>query len=848
MIRIAWRSLLAHKLRSFLTALAILLGVAMISGTYVFTDQISRAFDEIYSEAFKGTDVTITRTSSFSSDYGAAVGGLPESMVEDVRAVDGVKEANGYISGMGAIAVDGEVVETGGSPTLFFSYVPSAMSATSYVEGDPPTKPGEIAVVKGLAEDEGLGIGSPVTVIADTGTYETRVSGVFTFASESSLGGSLLLNTTFEDGQLWFDLDGQVSEIDVTAADGVSPDALATRLRAALPEEADVKTGEQAAADASQQISDALGTFINPVLLSLGGVAVLVGAFIIFNAFSMTVAQRRREFALLRALGALRRQVMWSITGEALVMGVLASVLGLVVGMGFAAGVNALMKALNVDIPTSSLVMQPRTVIVGLVVGISITLLSAVVPALRATRVPPVAALQEGATLPAARYSRFTPYVAAAVAALGVLGMVNGMYGVGSTTQRLLAMAVGAVLLFVAVAMLSKYFVAPVAGFIGWPLTRVAKTSGRLARDNSMRNPARTAATASALMIGLGVVVFVAVFAQGLKSSFVDGFDQVVRADYVVAATNYLTLPGDTARRLEYVPAVDTSAGVNIQVVQTGGAKKTTTTLNGVEPSTFSKVWSFDWIEGDDTVLPKLGTDGALLEEQTARSLGVKVGDSFSVQSPEGEKAGFEVRGIYRDPMMLVGITVGDAAYDRLSPRSQLYMVLVTATGAQGADKAALEGALADVPTADVMTAAEYKDMMVGSINQLLNLLYGLLAMSVIISLFGIVNTLVLSVYERTREIGLLRAIGASRRQIRRSVRYESVITSVIGGVLGILVGIVFAYVVTTRFGGMGIKFSVPGAQLVVFLVIAVVVGVLAAILPARRAARIDILEAIHYE
>ena len=848
MIRIAWRSLLAHKLRSFLTMLAILLGVAMISGTYVFTDQINKAFEQIYTEAYKGTSVTITHKSSFTSNYSTALAGLPESMVKDVRSVDGVKEANGYISGMGAIAVDGKVVQTGGSPTLFFSYVPSELSATSYVEGKPPAKTGEIGIVKGLATDEKLGIGSPVTVITDTGSHETRVSGIFTFASESSLGGSLLLNTTFKDGQAWFDMPDQVSEIDVIAADGVSPDALAARLRAALPKEADVKTGKQAASDASAQVSDAIGSFINPVLLSLGGVAVLVGAFIIFNAFTMTVAQRRREFAMLRALGASRRQVLLSITGEALLMGVLASLVGLLVGLGFAAAVNALMKALNVDIPVSGLVMLPRTIIVGLVVGISITLLSAVVPALRATRVPPVVALQEGATLPPARFARFTPYIAAAVAVLGVLGVVNGMYGVGSTTQRLLTMAAGAVLVFVAVAMLSKYFVAPVAGLIGWPLTRLAKTSGRLARDNSMRNPARTAATASALMIGLGVVVFVAVFAQGLKSSFVDSFDQVVRADYVIAGANYLTLPNDTVSRVQNVPAVDTAAGIDVQAIQVNGDTKNMTALYAVVPYAFTGVWNFDWIKGDDSLLAKLGTDGAIVEEQTAGSLGLKVGETFDALSAEGTKAKFKVLGTYRDPMMINGITVSYAAYDELFSRPQLFMVLATTTGGSGADKAAIEAALADVPTADVMTAKEYKDSIVGTISQMLNLLYGLLAMSVVISLFGIVNTLVLSVYERTREIGLLRAIGASRRQIRRSVRYESVITSVIGGVLGIVVGVLFAYVVTTRFGGMGIKFAVPGVQLVVFLVVAVLVGVLAAVLPARRASRIDILDAIHYE
>ncbi len=296
------------------------------------------------------------------------------------------------------------------------------------------------------------------------------------------------------------------------------------------------------------------------------------------------------------------------------------------------------------------------------------------------------------------------------------------------------------------------------------------------------------------------------------------------------------------------MPAVVSAAGLDVQQVQVDGNETSMPALYAIDPFAFAQVWSFDWIDGNDELLLELGSDGAIVEEQTARSLGLKVGETFKLLTAEGTRATLDVLGIYRDPMMINGITVNKALYDTLYPRSQLFMVMVSTGGVSDANTAALEGALADVPTADVMTAAEYKDSMVGQLNQLLNLLYGLLAMSVIISLFGIVNTLVLSVYERTREIGLLRAIGASRRQIRRSVRYESVITSVIGGALGIVVGVVFAYVVTTRFGGMGIQFAVPGVQLVVFLVVSIVVGVLAAILPARRASRIDILEAIHYE
>ncbi len=849
MIRIAWRSLWAHTLRTILTALAILLGVAMISGTYVLTDQIDNGFKQIFTDAYKGTDVTITRKAAFTGGQMTGTSqGLPQSMVQQVRQVDGVAAAYGYVSAMGAVAVNGKAVETRGAPTLFFSYAPSSISATTYVSGTPPSRPGDVGVIQKLAKDQKLTIGSPISIITPNGAEPARVSGVFVFGAESSLGGSLILQPTLQDAQQWFGLQGRISEIDVKAVAGTPADTLATRIRAALPKYADVKTGAQAAADQTKQVSDQINTFLRPALLSFGGIAVLVGAFIIFNAFSMTVAQRRREFAMLRALGASRNQVLFSITGEALVMGVLASIVGLFAGLGVASGVNALFNAMQIDIPHSGLVLAPRTVVLALAVGIVVTLLSAVVPALRATRVPPMAALQEGATLPAGRLARFTPYFAAVVAVLGIVGILGGMYGPGTTTTRLATIALGAVLLFVAVAMVSKYFVRPVARALGWPLQKVSPVSGRLARDNSGRNPGRTAATASALMIGLGVVVFVAVFAQGLKSSFIDAFDNTVRADYIVSGTNFTSIPNDVAQRVQSVPTVQETAGIT--GVQAQVDKKLANVM-GIDPFAFSKLWQFDWLDGGSTsLLARLGTQNAIVEEQTASTLRLKIGKQFTALTADGRRASYRVIGEYRDPMMLNGIILSSEGYRELQPQSQLLMLFATST--PGADQTqtlrAIKTALADLPTAKAQTAQEYKDSAIGQVNQLLNLLYGLLAMSVLISLFGIINTLVLSVFERTREIGLTRAIGMSRGQVRATVRYESVITSVIGALMGIVVGIVFAWVVTTRFAGQGIVFSIPGGQLVVFLILAVIVGVIAAILPARRAARIDILQAIEYE
>jgi len=851
MLRIAWRSLTAHKLRTILTTLAILLGVAMISGTYVLTDQIDKGFQQIFTNAYKGVDVTVTRKASFTgAQVSSTVSGLPESLVQQVKGVNGVATAVGYVTGSGAVAVNGKVVGTGGAPTLFFSYSPGMqeLQPNTFVQGAPPARSGEVGIIQKLATDSHLGVGSKIQVITPTGSRKATVSGVFTFAAQSSLGGSLIIDTTLPDAQTWFAMPGQVSEIDAKGVAGVSPDTLAGRVRAVVPPGVEVKTGAQAAADQTKQLSDAIGTFLKPALLSFGGIAVLVGAFIIFNAFSMTVAQRRREFAMVRALGASRRQVMVSITVEALAMGIFASLLGMVAGLGIAAGVNQLFQAMKIDIPHSGLALEPRTIIVALAVGVLVTLLSAIIPAARATRVPPIAALQEGAGLPPSRFARFAPFAAAAVAVLGALFIAAGMFAPGGTTQRLGTIAVGAVFVFVAVAMVSRYLIRPIAGALGWPLQKLSPVSGRLARDNSVRNPGRTAATASALMIGLGVVVFVAVFAQGLKSSFVDGIDRTVKADYIVQGKNFMALPSDVVGKLQGVGGVQRAAGLDIQQVQ---VDKRLTSVNAVDPGTFGPLWHFDWVGGgSDALLQQLGTTKALVEQQTAATLKLKKGQTFTVTTVDGKKAQLTMAGEFKDPMLLNGIVIGSSAYTRIFPQPSLFMVFVKSDAgtANAQQLAALKTVLADVPTASVQTVAEYKDTVVKQVNQLLNLLYGLLAMSVLISLFGIVNTLVLAVFERTREIGLTRAIGMSRRQVRATVRYESVITSIIGAIMGIVVGIVFAWVVTTRFAGQGITFSIPGTQLVVFLILAVIVGVIAAILPAHRAAKIDILEAIHYE
>jgi putative ABC transport system permease protein len=848
MIRLALRSLLSRRLRTALTIVAILLGVAMITGTYVLTDQIQNGFDDIFKTAYQKTSVVISPKLTFGGgDAASGAQTMPQALLATVRAVPGVAAADGSVSANTALIVRGTTVKTGGAPTFVQSSEDRRFQTGSWATGRAP-RSGEVAVTSGFAKKKHLSVGDSVSVATKQGLKTVTISGIYKWPAEGSLGGTVMIDARRDEVQRWFGLRSKLMEIDAAATPGVTPAELRARLAAALPATVQVKTGAQAAADQGAATAKQINSFLRPALLAFGGVAVFVGAFIIFNAFSITVAQRRREFAMLRALGASRRQVLAAVVGEALTMGATASLLGLVAGLGVARLINALFKAVGADIPASGIALSARTVVVALLVGIGVTLLSALVPALRATRVPPVAALSEGAQLPPSRLSRLSTPAALFAAVAGLALFVAGVVGSGSTSTVLLQMAAGAMLVFVSVAMLAKYLIRPLAALIGRPLQALAPTSGRLARENAARNPQRTAATAAALMIGLALVVFVAVFAQGLKTSFVDALARSNRADVVVSDdSGMLGLSARGQSIVRSLPDVQTATGIAFGSLKMNGG---VTMVNAIDPARFPDVWHFTFLESGATALGKLDRGGVIVEEQYAKGHDLKVGSRFTAMAQSGKKVTLTVVGENRDPMIMSGLTVGLQTFRRLGMPTETGIFLAKARPGVGEDalKAQVGRALAGFPTQTVRTEAGYDDFVKKTVNQILLMLYALLAMSVTISIFGIVNTLVLSVYERTREIGMLRAIGTSRRQMRRIVRYESVITSVIGGVLGTGVGVLFGYVIISQFGDQGMVFSVPYSQLLVLLVLAGMVGVFAAVLPARRAANLNVLEAVHYE
>jgi putative ABC transport system permease protein len=847
--RLALRGLAARKLRTSLTVIAVLLGVTMIAGTFVLTDTIQKAFDDIFSSQTKGADVIVSGREQVDTEF-TMPRPLDTQVLDDIKSLPEVSQVAGQINDVAAVVgKDGKVVSTGGAPTIAATYMPKPFAAIGIAEGREPRTSDEIAMDASTADKEDFKLGDTVTVAAGGPKKPFKLVGLATLGSSTGLGGATVVVFDLATAQALFDKRDKVDFAFVAAESGVSDADLQRRVASILPPTAQVRTAAQEADKAGDDIREGL-SFLTTGLLAFAFIAVLVGAFLIFNTFSITVAQRARELALLRTLGATRRQVLNSVLLEALTIGVLGSVIGIVAGLGFATAINALFKALGIDLPTTGLVLASRTIIVCLLVGTIVTLVGALAPAVRATRVAPVEALREASAPTRGRLARMTPILAGLLILGGAGLVVAGLLAEGGdTSTKLLGAAGGAVVLILGIALISPRFVPPAARVVAAPVERTTKLVGRLARENSTRHPGRTAVTSAALMIGLALVVFVTIFANGLRASIEDLIDRTLAGDIAVLHEDGFTpIPaavGPAVAQVDGVAAVSSFRDTQARIKGLSGTKFT----HAIDPATVGQVYNFDWKDGSQKSLDELGSDGVLLEENLATDGDFKVGDRIDVTGPSGA-ATLTVRGIYIDDALLEGITMGPVPFDQLAEQKRVSSVLVKTD--EGASLPAVQKrvtqALAAFPEARARSQQELKDENADQINQLLGLFYALLAMSVIISAFGIVNTLTLSIFERTRELGLLRAVGMTRRDVRRMVRYESVITAVFGALLGLVLGIFFAFVVIQALEGEGITFSLPVGQIVSLLIFAIVVGVVAAIFPARRASRLDVLRAIAYE
>jgi putative ABC transport system permease protein len=841
--RAAFRSVLARKVRLLLTGIAVLLGVSFMAGTYVLTDTMTRAFNDLVDTGYASIDVLVRNENAFTAQTSSLEEreSMPESVLSTVEDVPGVQEAVGDVIGYAQIVdpATGKVIGTFGPPTAAASW--STLSGFTIESGSPPEGDDQVVIDSGTAEAYDIGVGDRVEIVFEGPPGEFEVVGVAGYGDGGSLFGATYALFDLPTAQRVLGREGELDSISVVAADGESGTALARRITEALPQGTEAVPAATVITEQQDQISQGLG-YLRTAFLVFAYVALFVGAFIIFNTFAIIVAQRTRELALFRALGASGGQVMLTVVVEALIVGIVASAVGVVVGIGIAIVLKGLLSSLGIDLPSSGTVIQPRTVIVSIVIGTIVTVVAALVPARRAARIAPIEALREAQDRPG-RSLRFRLVSGAIVLALGVAPLAYGLFG--RPADALQFVGIGVALTFVGVAMLTPLIARPLAAGIGLPIRRTG-VPGKLGRENSMRNPRRTAATASALMIGLGLVVFVAVFGASAKASTTVVLERTLKADFILTSPTFTGFSTSAAEDVRAVPGVETVSQVRQAEAKVEGG---TVFVTGLDPATFDVVSELGVVQGS---VADLGTpDTIAIHEDIAATEGWGIGDTIDVEWPSTGQGDLEIAVIYAENGLIGDWATSLDTYDaNVAQELDLFVLVKTGEGANVASvRSDLEDALEPYPNIEVQDQAEFRDMYATFLNQVLNLVTALLLFAVIIALFGVMNTLYLSIYERTRELGLLRAVGLTRRQTRSMVRWEAAIVSVMGALFGVVIGIAFGWALQQALEPEGFsELGIPGGQLAIYVVFAAVLGVVFAIFPARRAAKLNVLEAISYE
>jgi putative ABC transport system permease protein len=848
MLRATLRNVFAHKVRLLLTGLSVVLGVGFLAGTLVFTDTLKATFNELIGRTSVNLSVVVRATSDFSStDIGAASERalVPNTLVPGVKAVPGVQQAVGEIQGIDLLVTQaGKAVQpkSPGPPTLAVSWTPANFGSLAFVQGAGPTGPGQVAVDQSAADSYHLHIGDHVTVQTQGAPIQASIVGIVTVGGSSNLAGAVLSVFDPETAAQVAGKPGFVNQIDVQAAKGVSQEALATRIGATLPKGFEAVTAKAVNKEQSSAISKALG-FFNVFLLIFAGVALFVGLFIILNTFTMLVAQRTRELALLRAIGASRRQVMSAVLGEAFVVGVVASTVGLAVGLLVAIGVRGLLDAVGVSMPAGSLVIKTHTVVASYIVGVLVTLVAAWFPSFRASRIPPIAAMRDGVALPE-RSLRIRAVIGGVLTLLGAVSIAGSIRG--SSGGAAAKVGIGILLVMIGMWVMSALISRPVVRAIGAPLVWLFGTPARLGRSNAVRNPRRTAATSASVMIGLALVTMLSVLAASTKSSITSVVNNNLGADYVLTSSSFLGFSPDVATKAMATPGVATVGESRVGAAHLNGK----TVLVAAVSSNIGLVIKVHMQSGS---LNALQDDELLVSQTKATSSDLKVGQTLNVEYPTGGTQHIRVGGIFKDNSLL---TTGGADYlislatyaKNYTTQLDAIVYVLAKPGQREAAGAALETSLKAYPQVKVQGQSAYKDSITKQIDQFVNLIVGLLALALLIAVLGIVNTLALSVYERTREIGLLRAVGMSRRQLRRMIRLESAVIAVFGALLGLLLGVIFGWAVVSTSGGQLNHVVYPLTSFLLFVIGAGLVGVFAALWPAWRASRRPVLAAIATE
>jgi putative ABC transport system permease protein len=844
MLTATLRAMIAHKLRLVLTTASISLGVAFLAGTLVLTDTMGLAFEQLFGKVSAGTDAVVRTHAPYTASEGVGTSRAPidAAVLTDISKVDGVRAAEGSVSGY-ALLTDNDgraILTSGGAPTMGYN-MPADEGLRGDVDllsGSAPDAPGEVAIDATSAVDNDIAIGSTIKVLFQGPTQEFTVVGTVGFGGEKNLGGTTSAYFETETAQTVLGMPGFFDSIGVSAEDGVSQTELTKRLSAVVPEGTEAVTGKTVAQENSDAVQKDL-KFVGILFMIFAGVALFVGSFIIWNTFTMIVTQRSREIALLRAIGATRRQVMRSLLLEAVLLGVAASAIGVGLGMGVAKGLTMLMDAVGFSLPSTSLQLEPRTVLVSLLVGTFVTVVAALVPARRATKVLPVEALRE-ATPGAEKPSNRRAFIGLAVMGVGGAAILSALYG--GADMKLFGFGLVAVLVGVMVAL--PLAVRPLAAVIATPL-KLRGLPGELAKQNALRNPRRTSSTAAALMVGLTLVVSMGVFASSLKASFGDVISDQTNADLYLSSSSAQG-PGFSPSVIDAVKAVE-----GVDKVSAGGwgqarFDNSDTTYAAIDPATADEVMNLEVSQGS---VAELGEDGLMVSKKMATAQGWKLGDEIPAEFAVSGKHRLHVVAIYDGKGWITdNFVISLAAQNAFAGPQLVSTGLVTL--ASGADKAdvqkAVSAALADHPDAKVLDQEGFEKEASGFIGNLLTFVTVMLLLAVLIALLGIVNTLALSVFERTRELGLLRAVGMTRAQVRAMVRWESVVISLIGAVSGAGLGIGIGLALSQALKDEGIKaISIPGPQIALYVALAAVAGVLAAVGPARSAAKVDVLRAV---
>jgi putative ABC transport system permease protein len=845
MLRTALRNVLAHKMRLITTGLAVMLGIAFMTGTLVLTDTLGRTFDNLFNEVYANTDSVVRGKAAFDDPQG--FGGLrpriDASLVDKVAAVPGVKIAEGGVGGYAQmVGKDGEPIGSANWPHFGSGWMHSKdLNGWDLVAGHAPRGARDVVIDKKTADDAGFEIGDHAQVLVIGPPLTVRIVGIATFGGADAPGGASFVNFTTASAQKFVGQPGKFDDIWVVGQPGLSQQEITNRIQRSLPRGVEAITGEAITAETQDSFHKGF-SFINTFLMIFAVVALLVGAFMIFNSFFITVAQRTRENAVMRAIGASRRQVLWSVILEALVIGLIASLVGLGVGVLIATGLKALLAAFGVSLPAGGVAFKARTVVIALCAGVIVTLVAAVSPARKAGKVPPVEAMRDVQVGSTGYGSKERVMVGLGLLSLGVAALLYGLFA--KPSQAMLVVGGGMLVVFFAVSVLGRTISLPLSRVIGLPLPRTRGIAGHLARENAMRNPKRTAATASALMIGVGLVGFITILASSTKASVAHMVDKTFTGDVVVSPASPMQggLDPALAAKIGRLPEVDTATGIRMSMAKIDGS---VSTFDGVDPKTAFALFDPELQAGSPA---GLHANGISVAKDDAEKKHLQVGDHITVVFQDTGPKVMTVAMIHGENHPLGDYIVGLRTYE--ANVAEQYDAQVFVKSAKGVSldetKRAVDTVAGKFPGAKVLDQDQYAADTTKFVDQILGLVYALLALAIVIALLGIGNTLALSILERTRELGVMRAVGMTRAQLRSAIRWESVIIALQGTLLGLVIGIFFGWALVRALFDQGLEvFSLPVMTLLVVVLFAALAGVAAAVLPARRAARLNVLQAV---